>query len=55
MEGVDFGWMRGSFMDRYLTGATLWPDGWTKLRVDFVPRLPETAERHLDDVSPSGV
>ncbi|WP_210586201.1 2'-5' RNA ligase family protein [Streptomyces sp. GESEQ-35] len=28
-------------MDRYLTGGTLWPDGWTKLRVDFVPRLPE--------------
>ncbi|WP_328504178.1 hypothetical protein OG828_42635 [Streptomyces sp. NBC_00457] len=28
-------------MDRYLRGARLWPDGWTKLRVDFVPRLPE--------------
>lgn len=28
-------------MQRYLAGDTVWPDGWTKLRVYFVPRPAE--------------
>ncbi|MEV2236084.1 2'-5' RNA ligase family protein [Streptomyces phaeochromogenes] len=28
-------------MDRYLAGDVLWPEGWTKLRVYFVPREAE--------------
>lgn len=28
-------------MERYLAGGTLWPQGWSKLRVYFTPRLAE--------------
>ena len=48
-------------MNRYLTGSVVWPAGWTKLRVYFIPRLDEIGPlaaryrevlRQFDFVSP---